>query len=244
MTLSAVFAGMAAKDLDSAFARLNTLDESERNMAINGISSIGGDERSRRRLIERAESLAPEMRQKIHEHAVRSWAMMDAEEAIKWIRSRPAEEQPALRTAAGQMALMSDPQRGADLLMEGVTDKDRPRIYDMVVGQWAHRDPRAAAEWLTKQPQGEELDNARRTFVSIVGQRDPAAAMDWAKSIVNEDQRKQSVQQAYANWHKRDASAAEAALDASGLPAEKISSIREAIKGQQVTELPGGAPRF
>ena len=238
MTLSAVFAGMASKDLDSALARLNTLEDHERPMAVGGIAGMGGSERTRRQLMERAESLAPELRRQIHENAVRSWAMTDPEEALKWIRTRPAEDQTTLRSTAANMIMMSDPQKGADLLMEGATENDRPRRYDMVVGNWAHRDPKAAAEWLTKQPQGPELDNARRSFASIVANRDPAAAMDWAKSVTNEDQRNAGVQQVYQAWRKRDAGAAEAALDASGIDPEKIATFREAAKAKPSPDTP------
>ena len=59
MTLSAVFAGMASKDLDGALTRLNTLSDQERAMAVNGLSSMAWDETSRSRLIDRAASLPP-----------------------------------------------------------------------------------------------------------------------------------------------------------------------------------------
>ena len=169
---------------------------------------------------------------------MRGWAMMDPEESLKWMRTRPAEEQQGLRSVAGQMVMMSDPARGADLLLEGVADKDKSRTYDQIVGQWAYRDPRAAAEWLTKQPQGGELDGARRTFAVIVAQRDPSAAMDWAKSVVDEEQRSNSVQQVYQQWRMKDEAAAEKALDGSGLTAEKITELREAAKKNAGTVQP------
>jgi hypothetical protein len=230
VTLSAVFAGMAAKDMDGAFARLNTLEEHERAMAVNGIASTGGTQEGRRRLMERAESLAPELRKQIHDNAIRSWAMMDPEEALKWIRTRPAEEQTSLRSAAGNMVMMSDPQRGADLLLEGAAEKDKPRIYDTIIGTWANRDPRAAAEWMTKQPQGPELDNARRMFASVIAPRDPAAAMDWAKSVTKEADRNYIVQQVYQNWRKKDVAAADAALETAGITPEKVAEFRNIAK--------------
>jgi hypothetical protein len=236
MMIASVFAGTAAKDLDLALSRLSSMDEQERQMALTGIAGTAGDERGRKRLLDRAEGLSPELRKPLQESVLRSWAMMEPEAAIKWIRSRPEEDQPGLRTAAGNMVMMSDPARGAELLLEGVAEKDKPRVYDTVVSQWAYRDPRAAAEWLTKQPQGVELDGARRTFASVVAQRDPSAAMDWAKSVVNEDQRNSSVQQIYSQWRAKDAAAADAALDASGIPAEKITAFRNAAKNTVATE--------
>jgi hypothetical protein len=236
MMIASVFAGTASKDLDLAFSRLSSLEDPDRQMALNGIANTAADERGRKRLLDRAEGLAPELRRPLQENVVRTWGMTDPEAAIKWIRSRPEEDQPSLRTAAGNMVMMSDPARGAELLLEGVAEKDRPRVYDTVVGQWAYRDPRGAAEWLTKQPQGPELDGARRTFASVVVQRDPSAAMDWAKSVVNEDQRNSSVQQVYSQWRAKDANAADAALNASGIPADKITAFREAAKNGIATE--------
>jgi hypothetical protein len=147
---------------------------------------------------------------------------------MQWVRSRPADEQAPLRTAVGNMIMNTDPERGAAFLMEGASDKDRGKVVDSVVGCWAQRDPLRAGEWLNKQPQGPELDNARRTFAGAVSQRDPAAAMDWAKSISSEEQRSNSMQQVYLAWKKKDTAAADAALDASGLSAERIQKIREA----------------
>jgi hypothetical protein len=238
MTLSAVFAGMASKDLDLAITRINTLSDQERAMAMNGLASTAWDETSRRRLIDRAASLPLETRKQLQENVIRSWAMSDPEAAVKWLRTRPAEEQPGLRAAAGQMAMMADPKRGAELLLEGVAEKERPRVYDTIVGQWAYRDPRGAAEWLTKQPQGEELDGARRSFVAIVSNRDPSAAMDWAKSIVNPEQRSASIQQAYNAWRGKDSGAADTALAASGLPEEKIAELKQSAPGPKATRSP------
>lgn len=225
----ALFTGMAARDLDSAVARLEMLEPEERQMAIAGITSTGWSETSRQRLLDRAQSLDPELRKQIQGNVVRNWTMTDPEGAVKWMKTRAPAEQPELRSSIGQMLMMSDPQKGAQLLTEGVAEKDLPRTYDTIVGQWAHRDPKASGEWLTKQPQGAELDNARRTYAAIVAQRDPAAAMDWAKSVVKEGDREASVQQIYSVWHQRNAAAADAALDASGLPPEKIASFREAV---------------
>lgn len=226
MTISSVFAGMASRDLDMAFTRLNTLDDQERSMALSGITNSSRDARSRERLLSRADSLSPELRRQLQDNVARTWAMTDADAAMKWVRARPAEEQTSLRSAVGSTLMMSDPERGAAFQIEGVAEKDRSRVYDSVVGNWAWRDPRGAGEWLTKQTQGPELDAARRTFASVVSQRDPAAAMDWAKSVTDDEQRTSSVRQVYSQWKSKDSKAANAALDAAGLSAEQIEKIR------------------
>ena len=241
MAVSAVFAGMASNNIESALSRLGSLDEQSRAVALGGIAMSAQDDASRKRLIERTASLPAEQRNQLRQSLVGQWAMSNSDEAIKWIRSLPADEQKPLRESAGQMMLMMKPAVAADFMLEGADDKDKPQIYDRVAMQWANQDARAAGEWLTKQPQGPELDDARRTFASIVSQRDPAAAMDWARSIQDEDQRTQSVSNIYQMWRGKDSKAADAALAASGISADKVKEI-QAVQAPQTTGVPGIPP--
>ncbi len=238
MAISSIFAGIASNNLESAISRLGTLDDQTRATALNGIAMSAHDDASRRHLLERSASLPPEQRNQLRQSAVGQWAMSNPDEVVAWIRSLPADEQKPVRESAGQMMLMSKPAVAADFMLEGAEEKDKPQLYDRVVMQWAGQDARAAGEWLTKQSQGPELDGARRTFATVVAQRDPAAAMDWARSVQNEEQRSQSVGQVYQMWRGRDAKAAAAALAGSGLPAEKIKEIQE-MKAPKNMSVPG-----
>ena len=228
MALSAVFAGFASSNLESALSRLGSLDDPSRAMALGGIAMSAQDDTSRRRLLDRTASLPPEQRNQLRQGAIGQWAMSNPEEAVAWVRSLPADEQKPVRESAGQMMLMMKPALAADFMLEGAEEKDKPQIYDRVVMQWAGQDARAAGEWLTKQPQGPELDGARRTFATVVAQRDPSAAMDWARSVQDQDQRTQSVGQVYQMWRGKDPKAADAALGAAGLPPDKLKELREA----------------
>ncbi len=156
------------------------------------------------------------------------WTFTNPDEAVAWIRSLPVEEQKTLRSSAGQRLLNVKPALGAELMLEDAEEKDRPPLYDQIAGQWAHMDARAAGEWLTKQPQGPELDGARRSYARVVVQRDPAVALDWARSVQNEQQRTESITSIYQTWRMKDAPAAEAALTAAGLPPAQLKQIREA----------------
>ncbi len=229
MLVSMVFAGMAANDLDTALQRIATLDDTTRGMAMSGIANSANSETARKRLLDRAQTLTPEQRNQIRQGVVSQWAMSDSDAAIQWIHSLPADEQKPVRDSAANMVLMMQPAKGADLLLEGAEEKDKPRLYDRVVGQWAWQDSKAAGEWLSKQPQGPELDDARRTYAMAVSQKDPSAAMDWAKSVQNPEQRSQSVEQIYQQWRGKDLAAANAALDATDLPAEKIKELKSAV---------------
>ena len=238
MAISSVFAGIASNNLESAFTRLGTLDDQSRATALNGIAMSAQDDASRRRLIERTASLPSGQRTQLRQGLVGQWAMSNPDEVVAWVRSLPADEQKPVRESAAQMMLMTKPSAAADFMLEGADEKDRPQLYDRVVMQWAGQDTRAAGEWLTKQPQGPELDNARRTFATVVAQRDPAAAMDWARSVQDETQRAHSVGQVYQMWRGKDPKAAETALAASGLPADKLQEI-QAIQAAQPTRAVG-----
>ena len=228
MVVSGVFAGLAASDLDLALSRMETVDESLRPLALQGIAMSSSSESARKRLLERSSTLPEKTRDSIRQSVLSQWAMMDSDGALKWLGSIPAEEQKPLRSAIGQSLMMMNPKQGAELLLKDASEEEKPQLYDRAVQQWAFQDAKAAGEWLAKQSQGPELDNARMTYARIVASKEPAAAMDWAKSVTKPEMRDMSVQQVYQMWKARDAKAADAALDSSGLSAELIDTIRKA----------------
>ena len=228
MVVSGVFAGLAASDLDLALSRMETVDESLRPLALQGIAMSSSSESARKRLLERSSTLPEKTRDSIRQSVLSQWAMMDSDSALKWLGSIPAEEQKPLRSAIGQSLMMMNPKQGAELLLKDASEEEKPQLYDRAVQQWAFQDAKAAGEWLAKQSQGPELDNARMTYARIVASKEPAAAMDWAKSVTKPEMRDMSVHQVYQMWKARDAKAADAALDSSGLSAELIDTIRKA----------------
>ena len=227
VALNAIFAGLAANNLESALARAGTLDEQSRGMALSGIASGLTDEASRRRLIDRTASLPPEQRAELRQGVLGQWTMTNPDEAAAWIRTLPADEQKPLRATAAQRIMNLKPALGAELMLEGADENVRPQVYSNVAMQWAAQDMRAAGEWLTKQPQGPELDRARVTYAAAIEQRDPAAAMDWARSVQDETQRADSVGSIYQSWRTKDPAAANAALAAAGLSPDQMKQIRE-----------------
>jgi hypothetical protein len=218
---------LAANDLESALTRAGALDDQLKSMALNGIASSAIDETSRVRLLDHAASLPPEQCAQIRGMVSRQWAMTDPDGALNWMRSLPTEEQKPVRETVGRVLLMTKPALGAEVLLQNADEKEKPGLYDEIASLWAQQDARAAGEWLTKQSQGSELDRARRSFARVVTQLDPAAAMDWARSVQNEEQRTKSLVQIYRQWHERDAAAADAALKLSGLEPEKVNELGE-----------------
>ena len=79
--LRSMFAGMAANNLDSAMARISTLDDQSRSSALAGIASSMSDKTSRLRLLDTAASLPADQRQQVRQVVAGQWAMSDPQEA-------------------------------------------------------------------------------------------------------------------------------------------------------------------
>jgi hypothetical protein len=238
--LPSIFAGLVATNVDAAFAKLSTLQEHERQSAANGLSMAAMDPSLRRSLLDRASGLPEETRKMVYRNVLQSWSMMDGEGAMTWIETLPQAERQELVSQAGFGFMMSDPEKGAEILLRNASPESKKTTYQTIVSQWVGRAPQAAGEWLSKQPPGPELDGARSSFSMGVMNRDPAAAMDWARSIQDEGSRQAMVGTVYGQWKVRDAAAANSALDKSGLSPAIIKSIREGTPagGPAATERP------
>src|SRR5207253_2410044 len=130
---------------------------------------------TRGRVLDRSSTLPPASRDQLRQSVLSSWVWSEPDAALAWFRTLPADEQKPLRNQVGNSLLTTDPQKGSETLLEGATDAEKPQLYNQIASQWAQSDVRAAGEWLTKQSQGPELDNARRTYATIVAGKEPAA---------------------------------------------------------------------
>lgn len=228
MVLASLFANLAAKDQDAAFNRLQEIEGAGRAMALAGLlQSALFDPEKRDSLFTKINTLPDESeRKQARQMMLGQWAMLAPEDAASWVKSQPAKDQGELRETMGGMLMMSDPQKGAAFLIEGATEEEKPKRYASVVGPWAHLDTNAAGKWLSAQPQGPHLDEARQSFVGAASEKDPESAMVWAGTITDETKRTAGITTAYNAWKKKDPAAADAALAKSGLTDEQISGIK------------------
>jgi len=81
--------------------------------------------------------------------------------------------------------LPQNPETQADVLSR-LPDGD---FLAQHTANWAKEDIQGAAQWLNGQPQDPRLDGAVASFALEASKHDPAAAMDWARSIVDEQKR-------------------------------------------------------
>jgi len=228
MVLSSLFAGMAEKDPDQAFKHLEEIDGPGRTIALAGMfQSALFDDAKRQQLLTKVEALPDDAeRKQAKQMMLGHWAMMAPEQAVAWVKTQPPDEQGDLRQSMGTILMMSDPKQGANLMLEGVSDEDKPQCYSRIISQWAALDTNAAGAWLREQPQGPQLDEARQSFVTATSQKDPQSAMQWAATITNPDLKIGATVTAYQAWQIKDAAAADQALVTSGLDEAQIQAVK------------------
>jgi hypothetical protein len=229
MVLMSLFSNLAAKDAPAAFKRLEELEPGQKQMALAGIfQSAMFDADKRTEVLKHVDSIPDRQeRQTAKQSMLSQWMMLEPDTAIDYVKSQPTEDQALLRQTAGQMLMMSNPKKGAEFMLEGVTDADRAQRYSGVVAGWAYQDPNAAGNWLKEQPQGPHLDQAKQSFVTATAERDPGSAMVWATTITEPTMREIATGHAYRAWKKQDPKLADEALKSSGLAPDQITRLQE-----------------
>ncbi len=228
MVLMSIFSNLMATDPDAAFKRLDELDAGAKQMAFMGMcQSAMFDDTKRQTLLTKINAM-PDGTEKTtsRQMLLSQWAVLAPSEATEWVAKQSPAEQKELRTSVGPALLMTDPKSGAAFMMAGATAEEKPERCSTSVSTWARMDPKAATQWLAEQGDGPELDPARQSLVVAISDKDPAAAMNQAKTISNPDLRLSATAAVYQTWRKKDAAAAEQALDQTGLTPEQIQGLR------------------
>jgi hypothetical protein len=122
---------------------------------------------------------------------------------------------------------MFDPEAAVGWLRTRSTEEQagiRPALEKTIMMQ----DPRRGAELLLSITPESERPSAYQAIFENWAPRDPPAAMEWSRTVSNEEQRALTVRKIYVLWRSRDSASAEVALAGSGLPAEQIAEIKQA----------------
>jgi len=228
LALTSLFASLAGKDIDLAFKRLDEIEGPGKQMALAGMfQSALFDDDKRAQLLKKVDSIADsDERKQAKQMMLGQFAMLAPDQAVEWMKTQPPEEQKEMKETMGTMFMMSDPKKGAALMLDGATDEAKPKIYSRIISQWAAMDTNAAGTWLREQTQGPQLDDARSSFVQAASIKDPESAMAWASTITTSDSRVSATTVAFKAWQKKDPAAAEQALSRSGLTPEQMETVR------------------
>ncbi len=148
------------------------------------------------------------------------WGRKDPEAVIRWAGSLtdPKEKERVTRAAVSQLADRS-PDSAARYI-ERLNDEEKAALLPTVVESWASKDVEAAAEWLSRQPQGGPKDSAINSLSRRIAIEDPETALSWAGSISNPQQRASQMESLARDWVRQDPTAAKAWINQSNLPAD------------------------
>lgn len=152
------------------------------------------------------------------------WVDTDPNEAVRW-----ATTNSQLGGRAGRQvvqSLVGDDFDSAVSFVNGLPNGAmRTEAGATLIGTWTQNDPNAAGAWLNSQPSGKGKDRSIEVYARQIVNEDPEAAVDWATTISDEGRRKQVIVSVARNWKQKDAAAAEAWLNRSGLDEATIQRI-------------------
>jgi hypothetical protein len=136
----------------------------------------------------------------------------------------------AADAVAGLVEELSRKDVQSGLEMAGsLTGPNQARAYAEVIGEWLDRNEGAesvqASEYVTRMPAGENRDAASATIARRMAGEDPAAAIAWAGSIGNQEQRQDALVDVGRRYLRMDPVNGAAWLSQSGLSAEAQQQI-------------------
>ena len=231
LALSHLFSAMGMSDLNKALDRLGMLEagdlDGDKGAAIRGlVQGVYWDDSRREALLAATENMEGYEGQLIRSQILSHWAHDDDGAAVEWVLALPENESAELIEPATRSLMGKNPQRGAEILIDIATERELPDAYATVVERWAWKDPDAAGKWLNQQPQGPELDKARKRFSSSIVLDDPEGAMVWAMTIVSPEAKIEAIREVYQQWSQLDAGAANATLENAELTGDEHRIVR------------------
>lgn len=113
----------------------------------------------------------------------------DFTDAQQWVRTLPADDQPAALASAIAGLSNSDPDAAAREAARMPDGEAKDRLIPDIVGDLARKDPQAAADFLSKQTSERARRDGMRELMPAWTNQDPAAALRYADGIEDPDVR-------------------------------------------------------
>jgi hypothetical protein len=225
--IGAMFTTMGRVDFDRSVSRALELEGIDRMNAFQGLAQASHTREQRLQLLGYADHLdSPRDQEHTRQSILSVWAGMQPQEARAYVE---ALSDPTLRSQnarhVGPALLATDPEKGAEWWLSQTTETDRSRAVREIIQKWTESDLAGAARWLPTLGNGPEADIAKREFVTAAMMRAPDAAMAWANSITDAQQRLRSMRDVYRVWRGRSPVEAEQWLGGAGLTPETAVEI-------------------
>jgi len=169
------------------------------------------------------------LKQEMMREMVDEWAGFDPVGAAEYVASLGADATPDLKTTIASEWAESDPAAAAKWLDSFPPDDPAlPRATAEVIREWTRYDLDAPAEWLNTLPASEDLDRAVASYTYRAAQEDPAGAMSWAESIVDERLRSRMMESVAVSWKETDPGGFTTYLESAEIAPEQRQSLQAA----------------
>lgn len=201
-----MFAALAQRDMDGAFAKMGDLNRQEKQSALTmiGMQTFMDDEK-RANFVRNIEKLEDkELRDSSLQSMVTMWAFQDPQGAVEFIDSREWSEEARgmLYTQVTAGWSNSNPAEAINWRLEHLGEGEKKG--DVVAGsfaQWMTRDPVEARDWLEAQPPELRTDQLyQQTAQQLQWNQKFDEAAGWAEGIENVDVRNNAYRSLRQGW--------------------------------------------
>ena len=230
--LPAIFQGLAAADIATAYASFSKLPTvEEKDQALDGIAAAGLTNKDTEYALELATSTLGEAGRAARLRLVTGWGERDPAAAAAWVSGvkDPTEKSQFAKSVAGTW-IAFEPETAVPWLLANTMESERPTIVELATSIWVQSDANATARWLESLPKGKESDLGVATLARNIVGIDPEAAFGWAKTIASDRTRYLTMIAVISQWRMREPERSVESLKASGLPAEEIADYLNRTK--------------
>ena len=147
------------------------------------------------------------------------WQDIDPDGWDRWAAANPtaaAKSAPEPVPLAVRLLRSGDRHTFAQQFLSKVPVEEQPKQIREMVAMWSRIDTTAAGEWLDAQPASALRDAGAEAYALASAAEDPHAAMRWAQTLTDDNQRRRLERRVFTTWLDADPAAATAWLPASG----------------------------
>ena len=134
------------------------------------------------------------------------------------------------------------PEAAAQAVLRRVEDGAAPSdaMLSAVMGRWVMDDAYAASKWVSALPEGPHRDSAVVALVTHSARREPEAALGWAQTVSQPQQRLSAMENTLSTWLRADRASALHWLQTSPLDVATRTALDQ-VAASVAVEAPGSS---
>lgn len=223
--------GLAKRDINAAFKKIDMSNTSERNAAVQTMAHLVAEDDMRSQVIEKVQSLEDaQLKHKMLNRMMSTLSYQDldaANELLNQLKDSDPKEFKEYQSSLLNGMRMIDPKAALEYAETEISDeKSRNQSLKSSFAQYAANDEAAAQEWLDSQS-FENKDQFYQRASSNQRWQNPDKSMEWALKISDDDKRTDEVISVYERWKEEHSAGAEAWLGQ--LDEESQAAILEGV---------------